>query len=73
MDKLTNDQYEAITTKLSAKGYTKDTVYDFLKSHKFKVIFEGEVYSIYVARVIAIMRSRTKNNSEETEAADLDN
>ena len=69
MDKLTKDQYEAIATKLLAKGYTADTVYEALEASNFKIKHEGEIYSIYASRVIAIMHSRSET---EVEALDLD-
>ena len=59
-DKLSSAQYETITTKLSENGYNKDTVYDYLKDHDFKVKFEGEIHSVHASRIIAIMRSREK-------------
>ena len=67
MDKLTKDQYETIATKLLAKGYTAETVYEALEKANFKIKHEGEIYSIYASRVIAIMHSRN-----EEEALDLD-
>ena len=67
MDKLSNAQYETIATKLLAKGYTAETVYEALEKTNFKIKLEGVVYSIYASRVIAIMHSL-----EEEEALDLD-
>jgi hypothetical protein len=67
MDKLTKDQYETIATKLLKKGYTAETVYEALEKSNFKIKHEGEIYSIYASRVIAIMHSL-----EEVEALDLD-
>lgn len=67
MDKLSKAQYETIVTKLLAKGYTAETVYEALEKTNFKIKLEGVVYSIYASRVIAIMHSL-----EEEEALDLD-
>lgn len=67
MDKLSKAQYETIATKLLEKGYTAETVYEALEKTNFKIKLEGEIYSIYAARVIAIMHSL-----EEEEALDLD-
>ena len=67
MDKLSKAQYETIVTKLLAKGYTAETVYESLEKTNFKIKLEGVVYSIYASRVIAIMHSL-----EEEEALDLD-
>ena len=67
MDKLSKAQYETIATKLLAKGYTAETVYEALEKTNFKIKLEGTVYSIYASRVIAIMHSL-----EEEEALDLD-
>ena len=67
MDKLSKAQYETIATKLLAKGYTAETVYEALEKTNFKIKLEGVVYSIYASRVIAIMHSL-----EEEEALDLD-
>ena len=67
MDKLSKAQYETIVTKLLAKGYTAETVYEALEKTNFKIKLEGVVYSIYASRVIAIMRSR-----KQEEALDLD-
>lgn len=67
MDKLSKAQYETIATKLSEKGYTAETVYEALEKTNFKIKLEGEIYSIYASRVIAIMHSRS-----EEEALDLD-
>ena len=69
MDKLSKAQYEAIATKLLAKGYTVETIYEALEQANFKIKHEGEIYSIYASRVIAIMHS-LKENTEE--AIDLD-
>ena len=68
---LSKAQYEEVTLKLLSKGYTAETVYDALKSANFQVKLEGEVYSIYAARVIAIMHNASEANEEE-EALDLD-
>ena len=67
MDKLSKAQYETIATKLLSKGYTAETVYEALEKTNFKIKLEGEIYSIYASRVIAIMHSL-----EEEEALDLD-
>ena len=67
MDKLSKAQYETIATKLLSKGYTAETVYEALEKSNFKIKHEGEIYSIYASRVIAIMHSL-----EEVEALDLD-
>ena len=67
MDKLSKAQYETIATKLLKKGYTAETVYEALEKSNFKIKHEGEVYSVYASRVIAIMHSL-----EEVEALDLD-
>lgn len=67
MDKLSKAQYETIATKLQEKGYTAETVYEALEKTNFKIKLEGEIYSIYASRVIAIMHSRS-----EEEALDLD-
>ena len=67
MDKLSKAQYETIATKLLAKGYTAETIYEALEKSNFKIKHEGEIYSIYASRVIAIMHSL-----EEVEALDLD-
>ena len=69
MDKLSKAQYETIATKLLKKGYTAETVYETLEKSNFKVKFEGEVYSVYASRIIAIMHSLDEN---EAEALDLD-
>ena len=69
MDKLSKAQYETIATKLLEKGYTAETVYETLEKSNFKVKFEGEVYSVYASRIIAIMHSLDEN---EAEALDLD-
>ena len=66
---LNKVQYEEVTLKLLGKGYTAETVYDALKSANFQVKLEGEVYSIYASRVIAIMHSGVTANEE---ALDLD-
>ena len=66
---LNKVQYEEVTLKLLSKGYTADTVYEALKSANFQVKLEGEVYSIYASRVIAIMHSGVTANEE---ALDLD-
>lgn len=67
MNKLDKDQYELVADKLLSKGLTVDTVYQALEKANFKIKLEGEVYSVYAARLIAIMHSR-----EEVEALDLD-
>ena len=67
---LNKVQYEEVTLKLLSKGYTAETVYDALKSANFQVKLEGEVYSIYASRVIAIMHSGVTAGKEE--ALDLD-
>ena len=69
MDKLSKAQYETIATKLLSKGYTAETVYEALEKANFKIKHEGEIYSIYASRVIAITHS-LKENTEE--ALDLD-
>lgn len=69
MDKLSKAQYETIATKLTEKGYTAETVYEALEKTNFKIKHEGEIYSIYASRVIAIMHSLEKNSAE---ALDLD-
>ena len=66
---LSKAQYEEVTLKLLSKGYTVDTVYEALKSANFQVKLEGEVYSIYASRVIAIMHNASEANEE---ALDLD-
>ena len=67
---LSKAQYEEVTLKLLSKGYTVDTVYEALKSANFQIKLEGEVYSIYASRVIAIMHSGITAVKEE--ALDLD-
>ena len=67
MDKLSKAQYETIATKLLSKGYTAETIYEALEKANFKIKHEGEIYSIYASRVIAIMHSL-----KEEEALDLD-
>ena len=69
MDKLSKAQYETIATKLSEKGYTAETVYEALEKTNFKIKLEGEIYSVYASRIIAIMHSKSEN---EAEALDLD-
>ena len=69
MDKLSKAQYETIATKLSEKGYTAETVYEALEKANFKIKHEGEIYSIYASRVIAIMHSLEESTEE---ALDLD-
>ena len=69
MDKLSKAQYETIATKLLAKGYTAETIYETLEKSNFKIKLEGTVYSIYASRVIAIMHSLEENTAE---ALDLD-
>ena len=69
MDKLSKAQYETIATKLLAKGYTAETIYETLEKSNFKIKHEGEIYSIYASRVIAIMHSLEENSAE---ALDLD-
>lgn len=66
---LSKAQYEGVASKLLSKGYTAETVYEALKSANFQVKLEGEVYSIYASRVIAIMHSGVTANEE---ALDLD-
>ena len=66
---LNKVQYEEVTLKLLSKGYTVDTVYEALKSANFQIKLEGEVYSIYASRVIAIMHNASEANEE---ALDLD-
>ena len=66
---LSKAQYEEVTLKLLGKGYTAETVYEALKSANFQVKLEGEVYSIYASRVIAIMHNASEANAE---ALDLD-
>ena len=69
MDKLSKAQYETIATKLLSKGYTAETVYEALEKSNFKIKHEGEIYSIYASRVIAIMHSLEESTEE---ALDLD-
>ena len=69
MNKLSKAQYEAIATKLLAKGYTVETIYETLEKSNFKIKHEGEVYSVYASRIIAIMHSL---NESTAEALDLD-
>ena len=66
---LSKAQYEEVTLKLLSKGYTVDTVYEALRNANFQIKLEGEVYSIYASRVIAIMHSLEENSAE---ALDLD-
>ena len=66
---LSKAQYKEVATKLLSKGYTAETVYEALESANFQVKLEGEVYSIYASRVIAIMHSASEANEE---ALDLD-
>ena len=66
---LSKAQYEEVTLKLLSKGYTVDTVYEALKNANFQIKLEGEVYSIYASRVIAIMHNASEANEE---ALDLD-
>ena len=67
---LSKAQYEEVTLKLLSKGYTVDTVYEALKNANFQIKLEGEVYSIYASRVIAIMHSGVTAKDEEV--LDLD-
>lgn len=69
MDKLSKAQYEAIAIKLLAKGYTAETVYEALEASNFKIKLEGEVYSVYASRIIAIMHSLEEDSAG---ALDLD-
>ena len=69
MDKLSKAQYETIATKLLAKGYTVETIYETLEKSNFKIKHEGEIYSVYASRIIAIMHSLNENSAE---ALDLD-
>ena len=69
MDKLSKAQYETIATKLLGKGYTAETVYEALEASNFKIKHEGEIYSVYASRIIAIMHSKSET---EAEALDLD-
>ena len=69
MDKLSKAQYETIATKLLAKGYTAETIYETLEKSNFKIKHEGEIYSVYASRIIAIMHSKSET---EAEALDLD-
>ena len=66
---LSKAQYEKVASKLLKKGYTVDTIYEALQSANFQVKLEGEVYSIYASRVIAIMHNASEANEE---ALDLD-
>ena len=66
---LSKAQYEEVTLKLLSKGYTAENVYKALEKANFQVCWEGEVYSIYASRVIAIMHSGVTANEE---ALDLD-
>lgn len=70
MGKLSKAQYETIATKLLKKGYTAETVYEALEASNFKIKHEGEIYSVYASRIIAIMLSLKENSAE---ALDLDN
>lgn len=67
MEQLTKDQYELVVDKLLSKGYTAETVYEALEKANFKIKHEGEIYSVYASRIIAIMHSL-----KEVEALDLD-
>lgn len=64
---LNKVQYEEVAAKLLQKGYTVDTIYEALEKANFQLKHEGEIYSVYAARIIAIMHSLN-----ETEALDLD-
>lgn len=66
---LSKAQYEEVTSKLLKKGYTVNTIYDALKSANFQLKHEGEIYSVYASRIIAIMHSASEANEE---ALDLD-
>ena len=60
---MTKAQYEAVAAKLTAKGYTAETVYPILEKANFKVSLDGTIYQVYASRVIAIMH---KNNNDGT-------
>lgn len=66
---LNKVQYKEVALKLLSKGYTVDTVYDALKSANFQLKHEGEIYSVYASRIIALMHNASEAN---TEALDLD-
>ena len=66
---LSKAQYEEVASKLLKKGYTVTTIYDALKSANFQLKHEGEIYSVYASRIIAIMHSASEANEE---ALDLD-
>ena len=66
---LSKAQYEEVTLKLLSKGYTAETVYEALKSANFQLKLEGEIYSVYASRIIAIMHSGV---TAKEEALDLD-
>ncbi len=68
---LSKTQYETVAQKLSAKGYTAETVYEALNKANFKIKLEGVEYSVYASRVIAIMHSYEEESPEEN-AIDLD-
>ena len=69
MDKLSKAQYEEVTLKLLSKGYTAETVYEALEKTNFKVKLEGEIYSVYASRIIALMHNASEASKE---ALDLD-
>ena len=69
MDKLSKAQYETIATKLLEKGYTAETVYEALEKTNFKIKLEGEIYSVYASRIIALMHNASEASKE---ALDLD-
>lgn len=66
---LNKVQYEEVALKLLSKGYTVDTIYDALKGANFQLKHEGEIYSVYASRIIALMHNASEANKE---ALDLD-
>lgn len=68
MKTLTNKDYEKIADKLLRKGFTVETVYDALEKANFRLKYEGEVYSVYASRILAIMHSW----EDQQEVIDLD-
>ena len=67
MAKLSDDQYNEIVAKLTAKGFTPTTVYPALEKAGFKVKLNGKAYSVYASRVIALMHE----GGESSDALEL--
>lgn len=66
---LSKAQYEEVASKLLSKGYTAETVYEALEKANFQIKLDGEIYSVYASRVIAIMHEATEIDER---ALDLD-